>query len=164
MVKRPTGSGGEPSSPNCESSAGVKARHLQYSGRCFFKLTITCAVSTNPAPYFDANAAHRLAAPSITKVPKVRLVYEPRENMTATTALKKSPIKHRKHSPMSKPKCLRGSKLKCWTKRSQTCRPRSTDSVKGLVKTHRVNCPYGLRRVARMYLAPKMQTYVRTNL
>jgi len=28
MVKRPTGSGGEPSSPNCESSAGVKARHL----------------------------------------------------------------------------------------------------------------------------------------
>jgi len=26
-VKRPTGSGGEPSSPNCESSAGVKARH-----------------------------------------------------------------------------------------------------------------------------------------
>ncbi len=28
MVKRPTGSGGEPSSPNCGSSAGVKARHL----------------------------------------------------------------------------------------------------------------------------------------
>ena len=27
MVKRPTGSDGEPSSPNCESSAGVKARH-----------------------------------------------------------------------------------------------------------------------------------------
>lgn len=27
IVKRPTGSGGEPSSPNCESSAGVKARH-----------------------------------------------------------------------------------------------------------------------------------------
>lgn len=27
MVKRPTGSGGEPSSPNCEASAGVKARH-----------------------------------------------------------------------------------------------------------------------------------------
>ena len=93
MVKRPTGSGGEPSSPNCESSAGVKARHLQYSGRCFFKLTITCAVSTNPAPYFDANAAHRLVAPSITKVPKVRLMYEPRENMTSTTSLKKSPGK-----------------------------------------------------------------------
>lgn len=28
MVKRPTGSGGEPSSPNCVASAGVKARHL----------------------------------------------------------------------------------------------------------------------------------------
>jgi hypothetical protein len=28
MVKRPTGSGGEPSSPNCRVSAGVKARHL----------------------------------------------------------------------------------------------------------------------------------------
>ena len=27
MVKRPTGSGGEPSSPNCGVSAGVKARH-----------------------------------------------------------------------------------------------------------------------------------------
>ena len=27
MVKRPTGSGGEPSSPNCKASAGVKARH-----------------------------------------------------------------------------------------------------------------------------------------
>jgi len=26
MVKRPTGSDGEPSSPNCEASAGVKAR------------------------------------------------------------------------------------------------------------------------------------------
>ena len=26
MVKRPTGSGGEPSSPNCVASAGVKAR------------------------------------------------------------------------------------------------------------------------------------------
>ncbi len=32
MVKRPIGSGGEPSSPNCGASAGVKARHL-------FKLT-----------------------------------------------------------------------------------------------------------------------------
>jgi hypothetical protein len=28
MVKRPTGSDGEPSSPNCGASAGVKARHL----------------------------------------------------------------------------------------------------------------------------------------
>ena len=28
MVKRPTGSGGEPSSPNCGASAGVKARQL----------------------------------------------------------------------------------------------------------------------------------------
>ena len=28
MGKRPTGSGGEPSSPNCGASAGVKARHL----------------------------------------------------------------------------------------------------------------------------------------
>ncbi len=27
MVKEPTGSGGEPSSPNSEVSAGVKARH-----------------------------------------------------------------------------------------------------------------------------------------
>jgi hypothetical protein len=27
MVKQPTGSGGEPSSPNCRVSAGVKARH-----------------------------------------------------------------------------------------------------------------------------------------
>ncbi len=27
MAKRPTGSGGEPSSPNCGVSAGVKARH-----------------------------------------------------------------------------------------------------------------------------------------
>ena len=30
MVKRPTGSGGEPSSPNCKASAGVKARHLLF--------------------------------------------------------------------------------------------------------------------------------------
>ena len=30
MVKRPTGSGGEPSSPNCRASAGVKARHLSF--------------------------------------------------------------------------------------------------------------------------------------
>ena len=28
MVKEPTGSGGEPSSPNSEVSAGAKARHL----------------------------------------------------------------------------------------------------------------------------------------
>jgi len=28
MVKRPTGSGGEPSSPNCGASAGVEVRHL----------------------------------------------------------------------------------------------------------------------------------------
>ena len=28
MVKRPTGSGGEPSSPNCGASAGGRARHL----------------------------------------------------------------------------------------------------------------------------------------
>lgn len=27
MVRQPTGSGGEPSSPNCGASAGVKARH-----------------------------------------------------------------------------------------------------------------------------------------
>ena len=32
MVKRPTGSGGEPSSPNCGASAGVKARHLSFAG------------------------------------------------------------------------------------------------------------------------------------
>ena len=32
MGKRPTGSGGEPSSPNCGASAGVKARHLQLFG------------------------------------------------------------------------------------------------------------------------------------
>ena len=31
MEKRPTGSGGEPSSPNCGTSAGVKARHLSTS-------------------------------------------------------------------------------------------------------------------------------------
>jgi hypothetical protein len=31
MVKRPTGSDGEPSSPNCGASAGVKARHLTSS-------------------------------------------------------------------------------------------------------------------------------------
>ncbi|MNS83133.1 hypothetical protein D3C72_1169070 [compost metagenome] len=30
MGKRPTGSGGEPSSPNCGSSAGGKARHLSF--------------------------------------------------------------------------------------------------------------------------------------
>jgi len=30
MVKRPTGSGGEPSSPNCGASAGVKARQLTF--------------------------------------------------------------------------------------------------------------------------------------
>jgi len=43
MVKRPTGSGGEPSSPNCGVSAGVKARQLTPSkpikikdlGKCF---------------------------------------------------------------------------------------------------------------------------------
>jgi len=32
MAKRPTGSGGEPSSPNCGASAGVKARQLQLPG------------------------------------------------------------------------------------------------------------------------------------
>ena len=32
MGKRPTGSGGEPSSPNCGASAGVKARHLYLPG------------------------------------------------------------------------------------------------------------------------------------
>jgi len=32
MVKRPTESGGEPSSSNCGASAGVKARHLSLSG------------------------------------------------------------------------------------------------------------------------------------
>ena len=31
MAKRPTGSGGEPSSPNCGVSAGVKARLLSPS-------------------------------------------------------------------------------------------------------------------------------------
>ena len=31
MVKRPTGSGGEPSSPNCRASAGIKARQLHCS-------------------------------------------------------------------------------------------------------------------------------------
>ena len=34
MVKRPTGSGGEPSSPNCGVSAGVKARHLSFWAAC----------------------------------------------------------------------------------------------------------------------------------
>jgi len=34
MVKRPTGSGGEPSSPNCGASAGGKARQLLLSNRC----------------------------------------------------------------------------------------------------------------------------------
>ena len=34
MVKRPTGSGGEPSSPNCGVSAGVKARHLSFWADC----------------------------------------------------------------------------------------------------------------------------------
>ncbi|MEY4910574.1 MAG: hypothetical protein RL761_237 [Pseudomonadota bacterium] len=31
MGKRPTGSGGEPSSPNCGASAGVKARQPHFS-------------------------------------------------------------------------------------------------------------------------------------
>ena len=35
MVKRPTGSGGEPSSPNCGASAGVKARHLIFLAHFF---------------------------------------------------------------------------------------------------------------------------------
>ena len=30
MVKQPTGSGGEPSSPNCGASAGVKVRHPSF--------------------------------------------------------------------------------------------------------------------------------------
>jgi hypothetical protein len=34
MVKRPTGSDGEPSSPNCGVSAGVKARHLFLKNVC----------------------------------------------------------------------------------------------------------------------------------
>jgi hypothetical protein len=32
------------------------------------------------------------------------------------------------------------------------------------MRAHMDNYQYGLRRVARMYLASKMQTYVRTNL
>ena len=35
MVKRPTGSGGEPSSPNCGASAGGKARQLLLTNRWF---------------------------------------------------------------------------------------------------------------------------------
>lgn len=34
MVKRPTGSGGEPSSPNCGVSAGVKVRHPNTHNGC----------------------------------------------------------------------------------------------------------------------------------
>jgi hypothetical protein len=36
MVKRPTGSGGEPSSPNCGASAGVKARQLIFAFASLF--------------------------------------------------------------------------------------------------------------------------------
>ena len=35
MVKRPTGSDGEPSSPNCGASAGVKVRHLTLKSLCW---------------------------------------------------------------------------------------------------------------------------------
>ena len=35
MGKRPTGSGGEPSSPNCETSAEGKARHLSMESSLF---------------------------------------------------------------------------------------------------------------------------------
>ena len=35
MVKEPTGSGGEPSSPNFGVSAGVKARHLSCHQNCY---------------------------------------------------------------------------------------------------------------------------------
>ena len=62
MVKRPTGSDGEPSSPNCESSAGVKARHpfsckllaindLGLKGRGDWRFCVTfCATFTQPQP------------------------------------------------------------------------------------------------------------------
>lgn len=55
MVKRPTGSGGEPSSPNCESSAGVKARHLSS-----LSTSISSSPNSGTAPHlpgFDGLAA-----------------------------------------------------------------------------------------------------------
>jgi coniferyl-aldehyde dehydrogenase len=48
MVKRPTGSGGEPSSPNCGASAGVKARQLSENSRRLAQLLIDKAPAYFP--------------------------------------------------------------------------------------------------------------------
>ena len=49
MVKRPTGSDGEPSSPNCESSAGVKARQPHSIYLCCQGLTRKALVQSPSA-------------------------------------------------------------------------------------------------------------------
>ena len=46
MVKRPTGSGGELSSPNCGASAGVKARHPSL----FFQMSTSSTPTTTEQP------------------------------------------------------------------------------------------------------------------
>ncbi len=49
MVKRPNGSGGEPSSPNCGASAGGKARHL-FLARCPRQRLPATGLHTRPEP------------------------------------------------------------------------------------------------------------------
>ncbi|MDB5891889.1 MAG: hypothetical protein JWP47_2720 [Polaromonas sp.] len=78
MVKRPTGSGGEPSSPNCGASAGVKARHLIFkhselqfactmvsSNQCLatFPCSACYRIRTTTTP-IKATAGHRAEAPA----------------------------------------------------------------------------------------------------
>ena len=73
MVKRPTESGGEPSSSNCRASAGVKARHLTFWATsmkfqtCFLitaLLLSSCASTVPQAP----SVAQAPASPQVSFV------------------------------------------------------------------------------------------------
>ena len=65
MVKRPTGSDGEPSSPNCGASAGVKARHPP-----FFSL-----MSTTPSPSPTAQPSNPLHGKTLKAIVEELVAY-----------------------------------------------------------------------------------------
>jgi hypothetical protein len=73
MVKRPTGSGGEPSSPNCGASAGVKARH-PHSFHAFVSSTRLTQLSSLALPW----PANDCTSPSRRHMPQAVLGGKPR--------------------------------------------------------------------------------------
>ena len=77
MVKRPTGSGGEPSSPNCGASAGGKARQPPFTNQAISPRNAKSAgafgrdkrESASGVPNADIAAGVRIASPDTAYLP-----------------------------------------------------------------------------------------------